>query len=306
MGLSFSFWFSIVCLTVIFPKTISSFAYLQIGVWTIDPIGQWKDLMGLENEISQNSDNLDITAAIRNIGLTVAAAIVLPLAIWRSLLAHKSTQLTERGQNIDRFQKGAEMLGDEELSVREAGIFALKELAQVDPIGHYLPVQKTLCAFLRNKSLKQYSSFSDEAWKGIKIGPARIDLEFNTGCTSDMIEAVRAFSDLRTPENLKMEQKEKWRPDLSRVNFILFPGHSRPINFEYCSIIYSKLDWADLFSANLTSADFFHAVLSNAFLQNTNLDKAIFTIPILDKGQWPAGWKPGEIGERGEYNFVRT
>ena len=82
--------------------------------------------------VQQNWLDLSIED-LRNLVLIGSAVIGLPLVIWRSWLAHKQTRLSEAGQNIDRYRKGAAMLGDERLSVREAGIFGLHQLATAAP-----------------------------------------------------------------------------------------------------------------------------------------------------------------------------
>jgi hypothetical protein len=77
------------------------------------------------------------------LGLLLAGVIGLPLAIWRSLIAHRQAataeaqlkglqqqiSLAEAGANVDRLQKGAEMLQADGLAVRVAGIAILREIA---------------------------------------------------------------------------------------------------------------------------------------------------------------------------------
>ena len=91
---------------------------------------------------------------LRNLGLLVVAAIGLPLAIWRTWVAHQQAKaslvqantsqaqlegnqqqlkLLEARQETDRFQQAAEMLGSDDQVVRLGGIYALRALSDTYP-----------------------------------------------------------------------------------------------------------------------------------------------------------------------------
>lgn len=57
-------------------------------------------------------------AAIRNIGLVLAAIFGAPLLVWRSIVAQKQVNVAEQGQITDRINKAVEGLGSEK-TVRE-------------------------------------------------------------------------------------------------------------------------------------------------------------------------------------------
>ena len=70
---------------------------------------------------------------IRNLGLLIGGAITLVFAIWRSLVAERQADAAQRQADTaqqellnERYQKGAEMLGSNFLSVRLGGIYALR------------------------------------------------------------------------------------------------------------------------------------------------------------------------------------
>ena len=75
--------------------------------------------------------NFEKHDVLRSLALVVAALgglfIGLPLAVWRSTIASKQAQTAEMGHNFDRYQRGAAMLSDKRLSVRQAGIMALEK-----------------------------------------------------------------------------------------------------------------------------------------------------------------------------------
>ena len=65
------------------------------------------------------------SATIRNLVLGIATLIALPLGIWRSMVAERQADATQRQSQTasvsllnERYQKGAEMLGSDVLSVR--------------------------------------------------------------------------------------------------------------------------------------------------------------------------------------------
>ncbi len=79
-------------------------------------------------------------AAVRNIGLICAALFGIGLAFYRSMKLNQQTktairqaETSEAGLNIDRFQKGVAMLGDNSRSVKQGGLLILYELAYSSP-----------------------------------------------------------------------------------------------------------------------------------------------------------------------------
>ena len=108
----------------------------------------WGDLHG-------NQDSLSTT--IRNLGLVVGGAEAMLLATWRSIVARRQAAAAQcqadSAQQVllnDRYQKAAEMLGNAALSVRLAGIYALRRLAEEHPEQYHVLVIELFCAFARN------------------------------------------------------------------------------------------------------------------------------------------------------------
>ena len=91
----------------------------------------------LKKRIRQETNS----TTLRNIGFVIAGMIA--LSAWRSWVGHsgersaaQATALTETAQQgllNDRYQQGAEMLGNDVLSVRLGGIYALQRLAEEHP-----------------------------------------------------------------------------------------------------------------------------------------------------------------------------
>lgn len=262
---------------------------------------------------TEKSDWETFSAIARNLGLLFLGAIGLPLAIWRSVLAHKQTNIanrnaanaieqtkiannntanaleqtkvTRQGQHAERFAKAAAMLGDNKLPVREAGIFALQELAIADPEGYYFPVQNLLCSFMRDAGQQ------DREKAGMNRAKPDADAEADAtqevlelpACKSDVTSALCAFSDLRTPKNLKQEEDRGWQPDLHEVNLSKFPGHSRSINLHNAKLSGAALERSNFHDAIFTDAILNSASFHRASLRDANLQKAILNYANLGK-----------------------
>lgn len=97
------------------------------------------------------------SATIRNLGLTILAIIALPLAIWRSIVAYRQADAAHRQADIaqqsllnQQYQRGAEMLESDFLSVRLGGINVLRRLANQHPEEYHLDVMSLFCSFARD------------------------------------------------------------------------------------------------------------------------------------------------------------
>lgn len=239
-------------------------------------------------------ENLESKSAIiRNYGLLPLGLLGLLLAGWRSVLASKQTQtsidqvrIAQQGQYADRYAKAAAMLSDKKISVREAGIFALRELAEADPEGHYYPVQNLLCSFIRAES----AELTKQAG--------------NDQCTSEITEALRSISDLRTKDNCVREIADKWVPDLRESYFTYFPGHVRSLNLERADLTLSTFEFAKLNGARFQGCEledifFDDAELVNADFEDCNLAGSRF---------WDADLRDANFtyARAGDVDFTRS
>lgn len=57
---------------------------------------------------------------------------------------------SERGERNGRYQKGAEMLGSEQMAIRLAGIYSLKNVALEDPENYLEQITELLSAYVRH------------------------------------------------------------------------------------------------------------------------------------------------------------
>ena len=127
------------------------FVVLGIGVSLL--FANWTDLRGEDSN----------STTIRNMALVLGGVIAGILALWRSIVAERQADTAQQSLLNERYQKGAEMLGSEDLTVRLGGIYALEQLAMENPEQYHVQVMKLFCAFTRNPTEdKDYEKKLDE------------------------------------------------------------------------------------------------------------------------------------------------
>ena len=208
------------------------------------------------------------TATVRNLGLLVTAIIALPLAIWRSVVADRQARTAQQGLLNERYQKGAEMLGSEILSVRLGGIYALQRLAEESPEQYHVPIIQLFCTFARNPT------DSEESQGNPKNQPS------HKPALREDVQAVMTAIGGRTKTGINDEKstKSSWlevtswsEPHGGERVTVRRGGHF------WLDLRGAKLNGADLCEAELSSANFSGADLSHARLLEANLSTAIFS-----------------------------
>ena len=100
------------------------------------------------------------SAAIRNAGLVIAAPVALVLAVWRSIVAQEQAGIARLSLQEGRYQKAADMLGSNLLSVRLGGIYVLCHLARNYPVEFHIQVTRLLSAFVRHPPVQELKEMS--------------------------------------------------------------------------------------------------------------------------------------------------
>lgn len=200
--------------------------------------------------------------AIRNVGLVIAGLVAFPLAIWRALAADRQASAAQRQtataqQDLlnERYQKGADMLGNEILSVRLGGIYALQSLASEHPEQYYVQCMRLLCAFVRNPPkhvvVEEYWDIDDRS--DIWMPTLREDVQA-------VMDALRN----RNETHIALEKEAGFVIDLRFAD--LSDSFLYGINLSR-----SELTMVNLSGAYLKFADFSGANLSGANLSNARL-----------------------------------
>ena len=222
-------------------------AVLVLSIWF------WDSWSGKEESVGM---------ALRNLVLVIAAIAALPLAIWRSKVA-------QLGLLNDRYQKGAEMLGNNVLAVRLGGIYALARLARKHPGEYHTQIMGLFCAFVRNPLVVE-----KEKQDANKL--------------REDVQAVMTAICSRSDSQIEAEKGEYCPLELSGADLegldlvtapmgILVASSSEPttpLNLNGANLTGANLRGAYLTCVSLKGAFLTNAYLTNAFLDSANLTDA--------------------------------
>lgn len=209
---------------------------------------------------------------IRNYGLLVAAFWAAAFAVWRSQIANRQAEIasqqaeiasrqaetSERGLRNERFQKGADMLGNQTFATRMGGIYALERLARDHPEDYLDQIIKLLSTFVRHPVRDKQLEDEDAA-------PV---------LRPDVMDALRALGTLNGIDVKHLP------PDLHAVGFRgknLESLNFKSWNFTGADLSYATLTGADLTGATLEGADLTLANLTDADLTGATLEGADLT-----------------------------
>ena len=216
------------------------------------------------------ADNESGSATIRNIGLVIAGSVAIPLAIWRAVVADKQassaqhqTTIAQQGLLNERYQKGAEMLGSNVLSVRLGGIYALKRLAEERPEHYHIQVMQLFCAFVQHPTKDQ------------RLEPGRAVIEPGTllGISQDVKAVVDAICS-RGHSRIALERKEDFKLDLQGADL---PGvQFLDADLSHAMFHHAKLPGVNIANTDLTDAFFNYSDLSDAKFRNVNFNRTRF------------------------------
>ena len=219
------------------------------------------------------------STTIRNIGLSLAALIAFPLAIWRSRVAERQADTAQQALLGDRYEKAADMLGSDRLATRLGGIYALQTFATEHPYRYHVQVMRLLCAYVQ-----------DPVRYGVH-NPERLAVDVRTSVNiqpypiPEDIAATIEILRLRNDAQLEVERGAQLRLDLHGA---ILRG-ARLDNTELRGALFwdadlssapeevinvTRLDGADLTRANLVRADLSNANLAGAVLKNAELARA--------------------------------
>lgn len=184
------------------------------------------------------------SATIRNLSLVIGGFIAIELSVWRSIVGERQTavaqqqaETAQRGLLNERFQKGAEMLDSENLSVRLGGIYALQHLAEEHPETYHVQVLELLCAFVRHPT--GFESSDPDMYVG-EVAPG-----------ADVTAIVELICK-RSRSQIQIEQCAEFSLVLSKADL------------RHCDFGNAELSGAKFYGAQLYKTSFAKANLSNA------------------------------------------
>lgn len=232
----------------------------------------------------KDSQTLSNSETVRNLGILIGGVLAFVFALWRGWVAERQAETAhrqaetalqqagiaqrqaeaaqqqavtaERGLLNERYQKGAEMLGSEVLSVRLGGIYALQHLAEDEPDEYHVQIMRLLCAFARNPP-------ADRTMPDIPLAKVRED-----------VQAVMEAIEIRHGRHLDIRIEAWYLPDL-RTAKLRFAGLIGA-NLQGANLSNSILAQSSLSGANLTNTKLHYSDLSDADLTDAVLAGAMF------------------------------
>ena len=233
------------------------------------------------------------STTIRNISIVIAGWIALPLAVWRARVADRQASAAQHQVNSaqqsllnERYQKGAEMLGSEVLSVRMGGIYALERLAREHAEQYHIQIMALFCAFVRRPPNDEESS--PRMAPDDTVPPLRQDVQSVVAAVAVRDESRRAL-ERKTGTLVKQRICDvSW---LSTGDFYFDPLYALDLRHADLKGVWlrwggdlsgARLDGADLSNADLTKmslseSHFHNAILYGAELTDVNLTRAQLT-----------------------------
>ncbi len=223
-------------------------------------VGFWGWLHPTAPTTVSNSETL------RNVGLLIGGVLAFVFAVWRGWVAERQASAAQRQADIaqqsllnERYERGAEMLGSVVLSVRLAGIYALRRLAEEHPEQYHIQIMELLCAFARNPA-------------GSQEGQNVKDVSPNQSSLREDVQAVMTAIGGRGEVGRALEKRAKFTLDLHGAD--LRDQNLHNLNLSESQLSYAKLSDAYMFRTNLSDAQLFKADLSGAKLASVNLTGA--------------------------------
>lgn len=259
---------------------------------------------------------------ISNFVLGIAASSALPLAIWRGIVADSQASAAQRQTEIaqqqeekaqqqvdiaqrqadtaqqglrnERYQKGAEMLGSEVLSVRMGGIYALQRLAKEHPEEYHIQIMRLLCAFVRRPTPDK--DYEAELYNNLR-GKVHHNIE-GPIAREDVQGAMQAIG-TRGDQEVELEKDQEFQLDLSHARL-------RHMTLRYLNLYGANLYNTDLFDAILVFTDLTSAWLSEATLSKAKLLGTILSGSTLIKARVSGTIFTGVQGfTQGQLNHAR-
>ncbi len=189
---------------------------------------------------------------LRNLALIVGLVFGIPLALWRNIVATRQVETSEQNLRNERYQTGANMLGNDTLATRLGGIYALEHLAKDHPDEYHIQIMKLLCAFVRHPRTDESSNVGVSIRQGVEAA----------------VQAIEA----RGEYGKKLESDEKRHLGLYGVN--LKGASLRSIDLTGAKLEYANLTGARMLYTNLTSARMWYTNLTGANMHRATLTGA--------------------------------
>jgi len=249
-----------------------SFVYVLIVVW-----------IGISVFTPLFEINDDSGKTLRNYGLVFAAALSLPIALWRVRISNKKAAIAFEQLINSRFDRAASQLGAgrvihrhkyinrslvkwvEEVADIEARIGGLRTLQRIvhDNPAERIIVLQTICAYIEHNSSLQDSGHNSQS----STQKSALHSEYR----ADIRAAIDLLSQLDNPEYRRIND----------VGLHITNAFLQNCFFSCTKWCFIDFTGSDLRYSNLERNDFTGSFLFNVNFQHSNLKNVIFSQSVL-------------------------
>ena len=215
---------------------------------------------------------------VRNIFLVVGGILALIIAWWRSKIAnsHQKTandqlETDARARLDERFQKGAEMLGDDRLFIRVSGVTTLGQLSNEHPNEFYIQIVKMLENFIQHSDNRMKEPAAADLLEAVKvIGHRNLDKVFEYSIrVKTLIDISHSNFDDVSLRDCVFEQINFWGSTFRRSII-------RKTKFVNSIMSHSNFEGVTLYNVDFSNSTLRHTNFDNSSLHNVNIDDSYF------------------------------
>ena len=238
---------------------------------------------------------------IRNLALIVGGLLAFVFAWWRALVAERQadaarSQVETAQQSLlnERYQQGAEMLGNGVLPVRLGGIYALQRLAEEHTEQYQILILRLFCAFVRGpdgdeatptrRTVNSVGVLQHSLRQDVQAAVEGISSMLTAGVSGDgetafcvNLRGARLNGihlDYGNLSGVDLSYAELVRADLENTQ--LWGAQLRIVQLQDSNLRGTDLTHATIVSADLVDVDMGDARLDQAYVVESKLDGAIF------------------------------
>ena len=246
----------------------------------------WEEL---HNASASDASAPSFSTTIRNVALVIGGIVAMLIALWRSLVAgaqaetaQQSLDMAKQSLRNERYQQGTAMLGNEILTVRLGGVYALSRLAAEYPEEYHVQVMEVLCAFIRNPTPMHEYETGQALREDVQAALIRIGHRGDQGlaiekCSFYWLDLYHAELTTANLRSAQLASANLVTTNLARTNLVaadLSEARCTRANFHEADLILANLSGAALDGADLSAANLSRAKLGGADLSEANLSRA--------------------------------
>ena len=213
-------------------------------------------------------DDISNAELIHSIGIILVAPLAVFLALWRSRTADKQQRIDARGRLDERYQKGAEMLGYDELVVRMGAITILERLSKEHTREFHVHVVDLLAKFVKHKRTRASAEVPADVQESVLVIGRRSKRE------------VRTYIKIGKRSNNRRSMIDLARSNLNQM--ILRNVNFDNVDFHSSTFIGAKISDTLFKGGRFMNVDFRNARLTNVNFMGVQLRHAVFDNAVIN------------------------